>query len=349
MYDAPTYGYDKVVTSSEDNNGNTLTKVVGSNTTNYSWDFENRLSSVTLPGSGGTVSFKYDPFGRRIYKSSSSGTSIFAYDQDNVTEETNPTGSVVARYAQGLRIDEPLAMLRSATTNYYQADGLKSITSLSDSTGSVSATYNYDSFGNQMSSTGSLVNPFQYAAREFDSETGLYYYRARHYAPNVGRFASEDPVRFDAGQNFYQYVSNNPTLFIDPTGLVQILPEDPSINTVVCDGHGHMRVQFRKPAPSPDVARCTQDCVRVHEESHIEDALKTNPKVCKGQLENKVVGFSNPEEKKIGELKAFNAELDCLENKVNHLCKGCFQAIIDAKQNAQERKVEVNNGTYGVH
>ncbi len=57
-----------------DNNGNTLTKVVGSNTTSYTWDFENRLSSVTLPGSGGTVSFKYDPFGRRTYKSSSSGT-----------------------------------------------------------------------------------------------------------------------------------------------------------------------------------------------------------------------------------------------------------------------------------
>src|SRR5713226_9013402 len=55
-----------------DYNGNTLTKVIGSNTTTYAWDFENRLSSVTLPAGGGTVSFKYDPFGRRIYKSSSS-------------------------------------------------------------------------------------------------------------------------------------------------------------------------------------------------------------------------------------------------------------------------------------
>jgi len=52
-----------------DNNGNTQTKVVGSNTTTYAWDFENRLSSVTLPGSGGKVSFKYDPLGCRIYKS----------------------------------------------------------------------------------------------------------------------------------------------------------------------------------------------------------------------------------------------------------------------------------------
>ncbi len=60
-----------------DNNGNTASKTDSTGTTSYSWDYENRLTSVTLPGTGGTVSFKYDPFGRRIYKSSSSGTSIF--------------------------------------------------------------------------------------------------------------------------------------------------------------------------------------------------------------------------------------------------------------------------------
>jgi YD repeat-containing protein len=82
-------------------NGNTQTKVTGSNTTTYAWDFENRLSSVTLPGTGGTVSFKYDPFGHRIYKSSSAGTSIFAYDGDNLAEETNSSGAVVARPLRG--------------------------------------------------------------------------------------------------------------------------------------------------------------------------------------------------------------------------------------------------------
>jgi YD repeat-containing protein len=56
-----------------DSNGNTLTKTVGSNTTTYAWDYENRLTSVMLPGSGGTVTFKYDPMGRRIEKSSSAG------------------------------------------------------------------------------------------------------------------------------------------------------------------------------------------------------------------------------------------------------------------------------------
>src|SRR5438132_1928776 len=86
------------VTYTYDSNGNTLTSVTGSNTTTYAWDFENRMSRVTLPVSGGTVTFKYDPFGRRIYKSSSGGTSVYAYDDDNLVEETNAAGAVVTRY-----------------------------------------------------------------------------------------------------------------------------------------------------------------------------------------------------------------------------------------------------------
>jgi len=105
-------------------------------------------------------SFKYDPFGRRVYKSSSSVTSIYAYVGDNLVEETNPSGMVVARYAQGLNIDEPLAMLRSSTTSYFQADGLGSITSLSNSSGSIANTYTYDFFGELTNSTGSLVNAY---------------------------------------------------------------------------------------------------------------------------------------------------------------------------------------------
>jgi len=203
-----------------DYNGNTLTKVVGSNTTTYGWDFENRLTSVTLPGSGGTVSFRYDPFGRRIYKSSSSGTSIYAYDGDNLVEETNSSGAAVARYEDTQNIDEPLAMLRSAATSYYHADGLGSVTSLSSAAGSIANTYTYDSFGKLTASTGSLVNPFQYTARESDAETGLYYYRARYYDSNVGRFLNEDPPSFlSGGINFYEYVENSPLGFKDPNGL----------------------------------------------------------------------------------------------------------------------------------
>jgi hypothetical protein len=118
-----------------------------------------------------TVNFKYDPFGRRTYKSSSTATSIYAYDGDNFIEETNSSGTAVARYSQCLNIDEPLAMLRSSTTSYYQADSLGSITSLSSGAGSLAQTYTSDSFGKQAASSGSLTNPFQYTAQE--SPNGL--------------------------------------------------------------------------------------------------------------------------------------------------------------------------------
>src|SRR2546421_11982345 len=99
--------------SALDSNGNTLTKAVGSDTTTYAWDFENRLTSVTLPGSGGTVTFAYHPFGRRIKKVTPTTTSIFAYDGDHLIQETNSPGATVARYQPAQNIDEPLAVLRN--------------------------------------------------------------------------------------------------------------------------------------------------------------------------------------------------------------------------------------------
>ena len=209
-----TYGYDS--------NGNTTSKADSTGTTNYTWDFENRLTGVTLPGSGGAVTFRYDPFARRIQKSFTQGTTTtttnFLYDADNLIEEVDPNGNVLARHAQGLTIDEPLAMLRSSTTSYYHADGLGSVTSLSNTAGGLAQNYSYDSFGKQTSSSGSLTNPFQYTAREFDGETGLYFYRARYFDPSSGRFSNEDPIGFRAGTNFYSYAANSPTNTTDPLG-----------------------------------------------------------------------------------------------------------------------------------
>jgi RHS repeat-associated protein len=202
--------------------------VNSSGTTTYAWDFDNRLTSVTLPGSGGTVSFKYDPFGRRIYKSPSAATSIYAYDGDNLMEETNSSGTATVRYSQGLNIDEPLAMLQSGTTSFYQADGLGSLTSLSNTSGALANTYTYDSFGNLIASTGSITNRFRYTGREFDSETNLYYYRARYYDPQAGRFLSEDRIRSVSGTlNFYGYVENSPINLIDSGGLCPQSPNKP--------------------------------------------------------------------------------------------------------------------------
>jgi len=206
-----------------DNNGNTTSKTDSTGTTSYTWDFENRLANVTVPGAGGTVSYKYDPSGRRIYKSSTSGTSTYSYDGDNLIEEANSSGAVVASYTQTENVDEPLAMLRSGTTNYYHVDGLGSVTSLSNGAGALAQTYTFDSFGNQTASSGALANPFQYTARESDGETKLHFYRAREYDPTAGRFITEDPASFAAGVNHFAYVDNSPLNFNDPTGYDKCL------------------------------------------------------------------------------------------------------------------------------
>jgi RHS repeat-associated protein len=135
-----------------------------------------------------------------------------------VVEELDGSRTAVARYAQGLGIDEPLAMYRGGASYYYDADGLGSITSLTNSSGQIAASYTYDSFGKLTASTGTVTNPFRYTGREYGAETGLYYYRARYYDSSVGRFISEDAVRFGGGPNFYEYVGNTPTNFVDPTG-----------------------------------------------------------------------------------------------------------------------------------
>jgi RHS repeat-associated protein len=78
----------------------------------------------------------------------------------------------------------------------------------------------YDSFGNITSQTNANVDfRFGYTGREFDEETGLYYYRARYYDAAIGRFISEDPMGFGAGDsNLYRYVGNSATNFTDPSG-----------------------------------------------------------------------------------------------------------------------------------
>jgi RHS repeat-associated protein len=144
----------------------------------------------------------------------------YLYDGKNLLEEFDSNGYVLARYTTGRKMDDSFAELRSGGTSYYEADGLGSITSLSNSAGALVNTYSYDSFGNPTATTGTIVNPFRFTAREFDSETGIYQYRARYYDQNVGRFLSEDPLKgISDGVNFYAYVHNSSINLIDPTGL----------------------------------------------------------------------------------------------------------------------------------
>jgi RHS repeat-associated protein len=214
------FSYDSASHSANtyDANGNTLSDPSGKS---YAWDFENRLTQAVVPGTG-TTTFRYDPFGRRIQKSGPLGTTNYSYDGGNILETMDQNGNFQSRYVGTLNADEPLAAVISGATGYYEQDGINSVTSLSSSSGALTNTYSYDSYGRVTGTTGTIANPFQYTAREVDSETSLYYYRARQYDPRVGRFMSEDPEGFDASTNFYAYVDNDPANWTDPTGLDKV-------------------------------------------------------------------------------------------------------------------------------
>lgn len=101
------------------------------------------------------------------------------------------------------------------------------VVALTDSTGVDVNTYVYDTFGNLVHQTGTVVNPYLYAGYRFDKETGLYYLQARYYQPSTGAFLTIDP---DPGQdmdpttqNGYNYVDQNPIMATDSNGQSWIM------------------------------------------------------------------------------------------------------------------------------
>jgi len=143
----------------------------------------------------------------------------YVYDNEDIVMEYDGPGNITTKYTHGLGIDEPLAMQQSGNTYFYHADALGSIIALSGVNGSRVQSYRYDSFGN-ITISGSIIQPYTFTAREYDPETGLYFYRARYYDSTQGRFLTRDPIGFAGGDvNLYAYVKNNPVNWIDPYGL----------------------------------------------------------------------------------------------------------------------------------
>lgn len=161
----------------------------------------------------------------------SRGVATYIYDNEDILLELDGSNNITARYTHGPGIDEPLMMEKGGVSFFYHADGLGSITEITDQVGTVVQAYTYSSFGKIESQLDpNFVQPYTFTAREFDPETNLYFNRGRTYDWRTGRFLQEDFVggfvMVPQSLNTYPYTLNNPLSHIDSDGL---FPEPASV------------------------------------------------------------------------------------------------------------------------
>jgi RHS repeat-associated protein len=211
---------DEVASESYDNNGN----VTATGGKAFSYDSENHLVSMN----SGAVTLVYDGDGNRVAKTVGGVTTYYLVDDLNPTGYAQVVdeltgGSVSRQYTYGLqRISQQQEISSAWTPSFYGYDGGGTVRNLTDSSGTVTDSYEYDAFGNSFTVSGSTPNNYLYRGEQWDADLGLYYLRARYYNPLTGRFLSRDPedgnVTNPASLHKYNYASGDPVNRLDPTG-----------------------------------------------------------------------------------------------------------------------------------
>jgi RHS repeat-associated protein len=239
---------DGTWTYTYDDEGNLTKKSKGASqeTWTYTYDHKNQMLSVEKRATdGGTLQmradYKYDVFGNRIQKAvdndgngSVDTTQKYSYDgwkrgpqqsfigNENwdVWADLDGASALQTRYLRGDVIDQLFARIDSGTAYWLLTDRMGSNRDVVDGSG-VKDTISYDGFGNIAAETDSTKRGrYAWTGRELDTETNLQYNRARYYDGKIGRWTSQDPLGFDAGDsNVYRYVRNKPMTLSDPTGL----------------------------------------------------------------------------------------------------------------------------------
>jgi len=225
----PTNGYQSLDGTfwAYDENGN----LIDDSEYTYSYNPSNKLIKITEKSLGSAVvSYDYDALGRRWRKTEPTSTTEYVFDgaTSTIIAEINGQGSA-SEIVHGLA---PMAIviLRTDGSEYcYLTDISGSVLAVTDKEGNLLEQYSYNPFGelsiNDAEGTSlsksSIGNSFYYIGQTYQVHSSLYEFEARVYDPEHGRFLTFDPMGFIDGLNLYQYASNNPISYFDPSGLIK--------------------------------------------------------------------------------------------------------------------------------
>lgn len=221
-------------TYSYDANGNLTGNSAG---LSMSYNAANQTTSIAPPGGSAQTEAYSGPTQVQQIQSGSTG---FGYNRTGLSQYTSSAGTTyVTRTPGGQLLD---ARTPSGTYDYL-VDGLGSVIALVNSSGTVVNRYHYDPYGNIVSETQQVANPFRWIGAVWDSTTHLYKIGARWYDPQVGRWTQMDPVF--AGTltnpqtlNRYAYAGDSPAVLLDPSGL-SWLGTVSSVITIGCGVWGY--------------------------------------------------------------------------------------------------------------
>jgi RHS repeat-associated protein len=211
----------------------------------YTYGIENTMTT------GSSATFLYDAFGRLA---NSTGSGRFDYDGDQIVSETTTAGSLVRRYVFGPGMDEPLVWYEGTGTGskrYFDTDEHGSVIRVTDGSGATLNLNTYDEYGVPGSTNSGR---FQYTGQAWMPEVGLYYYKARMYSPQLGRFMQPDPIGYVNGPNIYNYVGSDPVNRSDSSGMVWGVP----VGTVYQDADGYWQRVVGAATGCPSGAICGQ-------------------------------------------------------------------------------------------
>jgi RHS repeat-associated protein len=200
-----------------DDNGNRTQKTKGTDTWVYTYDYANRLTEIE-ENSTTLEECVYDGNGKRIQVTDDSKTTIYIYSGLNVLYEETMNSAATYIYGPVGRVAKRITINQQHNTYYYHTDHLGSTRLITDETKNIVESATYHPFG-ESNQEGS--EDYLFTGKECDA-TGLYYYGARYYDPEIGRFITRDPLigRRIAPQslNRYTYCLNNPIKYTDPDG-----------------------------------------------------------------------------------------------------------------------------------